>query len=228
MKDLHESFRAWLVDGARDGLPRDVALHASACPDCLRTVAAFDALSAVDPGIAPLPTPWAARTRWWTRRAVLVGRAAAGMVAGAIIVAAGFVAAGGLLDRPADDLTGSRPTTQGGGVLGNAGGPPSVSATATASASRASESPSPSPTAEPTESLEPIPQDNPPMGGGPRPISTLRPTPTPEPTVAATARPATPRPATPTPNPVTPAPTPAPTPPQPTPTPNPTESASQP
>ncbi|HET9851385.1 MAG TPA: hypothetical protein VFP56_02635, partial [Candidatus Limnocylindrales bacterium] len=171
MKDLHESFRAWLVDGARDSLPRDVALHASACPDCLRTVASFDALAAVDPGVAPLPPPWTSKSRPWTPRTTLVARASAATLAVAVIVAAGFVAAGGLLDRPGSDATGARPTAQGEGVLGNAAGPASESATATATAtaSQASASPSPSPTAEPTESPEPIPPDNPPMGGGPPP-----------------------------------------------------------
>ena len=36
MSDLHDAFDAWLIRGARDDLPRAVALHASACPGCLQ------------------------------------------------------------------------------------------------------------------------------------------------------------------------------------------------
>ncbi|HET6657290.1 MAG TPA: hypothetical protein VFG61_05295 [Gaiellaceae bacterium] len=226
MTDLHETFRTWLVAGAHDALPRDVALHASACPDCLRTVAAFDTLAGVDPGAAPEPHVTAPATRLWTPRALLVARGAAGVAAVALIAAAGFVAAGALFGQPSDALTAARQSPQGEGVLGNQGGP-SASATPSESARAATESPSP--TAEQSASVEPIPEDNPPMGGGPPPISTLRPTPTPRPTIAPTSA-ATPRPTsgvTPTPVPPTPVPpTPTPIPPTPeiTPTPLPTES----
>jgi len=223
MTELHHAFRAWLVSGARDALPRDVALHASACPDCLRAVAAFDALGAVDPSAAPEPAPWAPGARLLTPRAVLVVRAAAGLAAVSLITAAGFVATGGLLDRRDGQLTGVRQSPQGEGVLGNAAGPPSPVASSTASAG-ASESASAS--SDPSDSAQPIPQDNPPMGGGPPPISTPRPIATPRPpaigpTPAPTPRPTKPATPTPTPVPATPVP-PTPTPVVETPTPAPT------
>ena len=211
MTELHEQFRAWLLTGARDVLARDVAVHASACPDCLRTAAAFDALSAVDPGAASAPGAWEPGARFWTPRAILVARTAAGVAAAALIIAAGFVAAGSLLGPRAAQIA-ARQSPQGEGVLGNAAGPPSASASATA---KSSESSSASPTAEP--SSPGAAATNPPMGGGPPPISTLQPTPTPrpatvQPTPAPTPRP-TPR-VTPTPVPTqvpTPVPTPVPT-----------------
>jgi hypothetical protein len=219
VNDLHETFRTWLVAGARDGLPRDVALHASACPDCLRTVAAFDALAGVDPGAAPEPALIAPATRFWTPRTLLVVRGAAGVAAVALIAAAGFVAAGGLFGPPPDALTAAQQSPQGEGVLGNQGGP---SASATASET-ATVTESASATVGPSASAEPIPQDNPPMGGGPPPVSTLRPTPTPRPTTAPTARPTAVPTVAPTPQPSlepTPVATPPPTPtPEPTPTP---------
>ena len=178
MSDLHETFGGWLVAGARDQLPRDVALHASACPDCLRAVAAFDALAAVDVGDAPEPPAWASGTRPWASRTVLVARTAAGLAAATLIVAAGFVATGGLLGREDPPVTGLRPSPQGEGVLGNAGGPTSPSLTPSDSA--APNEPA-SVAALPTESARPVPQDIPPMGGGPPPVSTLVPTPTPRP-----------------------------------------------
>jgi hypothetical protein len=215
MTDLHESFRTWLTASTRDELPRDVALHASACPGCLRAVAAFDALGAIDPGAAPEPPPWTRESRLWTPRAVLVARSAAGLAAVTITAAAGFIAAGGLIDRPDGDPIAARPTPQGEGVLGNAGGPPSASeATATATPSATPASRSASPTPMPSESTGPIAQDNPPMGGGPPPISPLRQTPTPQPPVAATPAPTARPTAAPTPIPATPTPVPtlAPTP----------------
>lgn len=36
MTELHERFTQWLIAGASEDLPRDVALHAYACPDCQR------------------------------------------------------------------------------------------------------------------------------------------------------------------------------------------------
>jgi len=211
MTDLHETFRSWLMAGARDALQRDVALHASACPDCLRAVAAFDALAGVDPGAAPEPPAWAPGTRLWTPRSILVARTVAGLAAATLIAAAGFVAAGGMLGREDPPLTGARQSPQGEGVLGDQAGPPSSSATPSEGATP---SESASATALPTDSAGPIPQDVPPMGGGPPPISTLVPTPTPRPQTLEPTPAPTPRPTvrvTPTPIP-TPIPTPVPTP----------------
>jgi hypothetical protein len=206
MTELHEAFTSWLAGGGRDNLPRDVALHASACPDCLRAVAAHDALLAIDVGAAPPPPllPAPSRRRG---RAVRAARLASGLAAVALIVAAGFVAADGILRGAPGLQTGARPTPQGEGILGGAAGPPSPTPSPSASATPTA-TPSPSPTATPVPVIE---TPNPPMGGGPPPIATLRPTPMPTavPTLAPVVTPAPPTPS-PTPVTVTPAPTPTP------------------
>ena len=53
---LHDRFVGWLRVGAQGELARDVALHASVCPACARWIQAHDALAAIDPGRAPLPS----------------------------------------------------------------------------------------------------------------------------------------------------------------------------
>ena len=55
--DPHSRFQAWLLNGPRGDPARDLALHASVCPDCMRWVAAQDALSGIDLGRARMP-PW--------------------------------------------------------------------------------------------------------------------------------------------------------------------------
>ena len=70
--DPHSRFLTWLLSGATGDPARDLALHASVCPECIRWVAAHDALTAIDVGRARLP-PWrAARPR--QRAAIRVGR----------------------------------------------------------------------------------------------------------------------------------------------------------
>ena len=55
--DPHSRFQAWLLNGPRGDPARDLALHASVCPECMRWVAAQDALSGIDLGRARMP-PW--------------------------------------------------------------------------------------------------------------------------------------------------------------------------
>ena len=55
MNDPHARFTAWLMAGAHGEPPRDLALHASVCPDCGGAMAAFDLLSQIDPGRAKMP-----------------------------------------------------------------------------------------------------------------------------------------------------------------------------
>ncbi|MDQ2673156.1 MAG: hypothetical protein M3Y40_00695, partial [Chloroflexota bacterium] len=230
MSDLHDRFRAWLTDGARTDLPRDAALHASACDACLRDAAAFDALLAIEPGAAPLP-PVAAGTHVRSVRAGQLARAAAGVVAVAALAVSVGIGAGALLDRRADvGATLSSPTPQGEGILAGAGGA-SNNPEPTSSEAAPSEEPSRSPEpSEASETDEPGPTPVPAVAT-PRPVITPRPTSitppigTPRPsgsaaaTPAPTAPPSAPPSATPpvetaTPTP-TPTPTPAPTPPPP-------------
>lgn len=222
MTELHDRFVRWIEDGARDQLPRDLALHASGCPSCLARAAAMDALLAVDPGDAPAPPLHAPRARR-PRRRVLVP-ALASIAAVVVVVAAGVVAGTSLAPRlpaaapsPAAEVTDS---ARGEVLGGRAGG--AITATRT-------ESPQPtsSPSAEasavqvPGEEATPTPFAAPPSPTQPLPTQ-LPPGITPAPpTPRPTATPATPTP-TPSPSPIlTPTPPPPPTPiPTPTPVPD--------
>jgi len=53
---LHDRFIEWLVGGASGEPPRDLAIHAALCPQCARWIAAHDALAAINPSRAALPT----------------------------------------------------------------------------------------------------------------------------------------------------------------------------
>lgn len=237
MRDLHDGFAAWIAGGGRDELPRDVALHASGCEDCLRHAAAFDALLAVDPGAAPMPPVRAAPVPSTATGPMRIARAAAGTMAVVIVLGAGAIVGGNLFPpRATEPLVSATEPTPAEGILG--GVPPSTpSPPLVASESATPEaSPSPSLDADPTPAVAAA-APRPTMGGGPPPISTAlpaTPTPqpaTPQPTPAPTVVPIpsdspvptptpTPSPTTP---PITPSPTPTPTPSsEPTPTPTPT------
>lgn len=96
MNDPHGRFGAWLAEGGADEPPRDVALHASACPECMRLASAFDGLLAVDPGAVDAP-PAAVRTMGAAPRPAVsrmraaVGAGAAGLLLGAAVVAGGLL-----------------------------------------------------------------------------------------------------------------------------------------
>jgi hypothetical protein len=230
--DLHDAFRRWLVSGQGASLPRDVAVHASACPACMREAAAFDALAAVDAAAAPEPpviedlaTGWPLTVPGWllpTGASVLLG-----------ILTVAAIALNGIADNRSPAAAGAPasvgPTaeaTPGGGVLGNQRSPV-ASSVATESAA---------PTTQPSVEERP-PSSGPPQGppgaaptfrGHPLPTSAPTSSPAstaPSPSVGASSSPpggsppvATPIPtasATPTPSPTpveTPAETPVPTP----------------
>jgi hypothetical protein len=212
MSDLHDAFDAWLTRGARDEMPRAVALHASACPGCLRAAGAFDALTMIDIGAAELP-PVRTVLAPSDRRFGLVPATAVAFAV-LLVIGAGVVA-GGTLVRLGNELgVASATPTPGEGVLGGQGGP-QASTTGTST-------PVTSPIATPIESLDlssaqGAQAPNPTMGGGPPlvtpaiPAVTPRPiaTPSPRPTAAITPTPtavASPEPTpTPTPTPITPA-----------------------
>ena len=88
--DPHIQLEEWLVDGAANDPPREMAFHASMCDECLSRLNAFDSLSAVDVGAAGSPPPLLAPTRVvvglaWARLAT----AAAGGILALILVLAG-------------------------------------------------------------------------------------------------------------------------------------------
>jgi hypothetical protein len=246
-RDPHARFEAWLLAGGATDLPRDVALHASVCPGCGSSIAAFDALAAIDPGRA-MPPPSRgihgarndARGVAWVRMLVPVG----GVVTAGVLVAVGIAqvapgAPGGLGSDPS--------TTQ--DVLGATGRPDATSPDATGLfGGELSQSPKPSPAGTfptATSSAQPTQPGTDPSVG-PTAVPTARPTgtqtsaptataspsvgptatgsPSVAPTATASPSPSSTPAATPTPSPTpTSAPTPTPTP-QPTPTPEPTPS----
>lgn len=222
MSDLHDVFTSWLTAGARDELPRGVAVHASGCPGCRRAAGAIDALSMIDLGAAELP-PLAIPSGRGARRGGLL-RAMAASLSVVLAVAAGVVAAGAVIGNPSESNVADATSTPAEGVLGGQGGPPQTESESASPSPSASETPrdEPSPSMTPVPGT-PQPQPNPTMGGGPPPL-------TPAPAAAPTPRPApspTPRPTrTPAPTaPPTPAPSPTPAPtPSPTPTPLPSQS----
>ncbi|HET8777388.1 MAG TPA: hypothetical protein VFN76_06980 [Candidatus Limnocylindria bacterium] len=230
MNELHDDFDAWIAAGAREDLPRDVALHASGCEACQRLAASFDALLAIDLGLAP-PPPLRAAPLGLSSAPVRLARSAAAAVAVMLVIGAGAIVGANAL-RPPDAVSVVDPSPsprQAEGVLGAAAGQsgpaaPTLTSSASVSAS-ASASVRASPTASPTATPRPVagaPRPLPTMGGGPPPASATPATPSPTATLASTPTP-TPEPLPPTP---TPTPTPSPTPtPEPTPTPTPTPSS---
>ncbi|HEY8170505.1 MAG TPA: hypothetical protein VIH24_05345 [Candidatus Limnocylindria bacterium] len=223
--ERHDAFTIWLAGGAMAELQRDVAIHASACPDCLLAAAAFDALGRIDVGAAPEPPIVA--VEYQTGRNVVRGSLwLAGLVIVLAVATTGAMAANGAFEAvPAAgelDAEASAPTaTTGGAVLGDRASPrPSASQTSDPRSS-ASADPGSSGSAasvEPAASAWP-PAAIPTFRGQPLPTTravatptTAAATPAPSPTPAVTSPP-TPAPtAVPTPIP-TPAPTATPVPP---------------
>jgi hypothetical protein len=228
--DLHDRFDDWLAAGAEGEPPRDLAVHASGCDACLRSIAAVDSLRAIDIGAASLPPLWAVARA--SRDSLARLRYAVGAVAVVLLAMSIAIGASGLL-RPTE--VGSDPGVHSPaeGVLA---GVPSAQATSQQRSAKpsasASESPAPSaaPTVEPTAiafataaPLQVLPHSTP-SPQPPTPQPTAAPTRTPAPTLAPTAPPTAPPTVTPSPTPsaspsiVVPTPTPTPSP-EPTPTP---------
>ncbi len=194
MRDLHDGFAAWVADGTRDELPRDLAVHASGCDGCIRQTAAFDALESVDIGAAPPPPIRAAPIRH-VHGPLQLARAAGGALVVVIVLGTGAMAGSTLFGSRVPSPSSSpvdAAETPAEGVLS---GVPSSTPSPTPSPS-SEPSPSPSPTVPATPAVA-LATPRPTMGGGPPPI--------------ATARPATPAPVQVTPPPATPAPTETPT-----------------
>lgn len=217
--ELHDRFNDWLAAGAEGEPPRDLAVHASGCDACLRSLAAIDSLQAIDIGAASLPplgmVAPAARDSLSRTLRYAVGTVAVILLGGSVAIGAS-----GLL-RPAPLGSDQEARSPGEGVLA---GVPSASATSqtpspTPSAS-AKDSPAPSASAtdEPPTAVLPTaaPQVLPHSTPGPQPLGTPRPTAaptrTPTPTAAPTATPiVTPPPPTQSASPSIVVPTPTPT-----------------
>jgi hypothetical protein len=214
--ELHDAFTRWLIAGQGVSLARDVAVHASACPECLRATAAFDALTLVDAAAAPEPPVVETspdQRAGFARGAIWTASATAALA----IVVTGVMAVNGAFGSPAlDDVASSTVAEPGSsvaeGVLGNRSSP-SASAEAGTPTASAEGSPGQSGDADPAEPSFPAPAPTPTLWGQPPPVVPYRPTVSPSPVATARSTPAataaTTATAAPTP---TPAPTPGPTP----------------
>jgi hypothetical protein len=152
VSDPHRAFGAWLADGAVGEPPRDAALHASVCSDCLGQLAALDALTAIDVGRASLPPSRVGERRTQPR----VTRTRLVTLGAASVSAAIVLGAGGSLLLGNQPLPAGRVPTFGGAVLAATGTPAASPATAVPSASATARestrhSRSPRPTIAPTQ-----------------------------------------------------------------------------
>src|SRR4026209_2028094 len=71
MNEGHQRFQNWLIAGAEGDPPRDLAVHASVCTVCQRSIVALDELGLVNTGLARMPGVPRGRER---SRLVLAGR----------------------------------------------------------------------------------------------------------------------------------------------------------
>lgn len=122
--DLHDRFDDWLVAGAEGEPPRDLAVHASGCDACLRSLAALDSIQAIDIGEASLPPLGMAPTgRESTLRTL---RYAVGAVAVVLLVGSVAIGASGLL-RPAQLGSAQETSSPNEGVLSGVPSAPAAS-----------------------------------------------------------------------------------------------------
>lgn len=227
MSVLHEAFETWLVDGARGDPARDVAIHASACPECMVLANARDALAQLDTTSASMPSaPFS--DRGGQERPSWLPRAAASAIAVSLAAVMGVAASWILIRTAPSDQVHAPTQSPREAVLGGRGDPvPSVSRTQRPVPST---SPSPRPTTTVTPGEAPATTDVSTIGGPPPAGIGQPPPPPPTPPLApgptATPAPTTPSPAA-TPSP-SPSPTPTPTVASPTPAPSPSASCEDP
>jgi hypothetical protein len=203
MNEAHRRFQEWLVAGAQDDPPRDLAVHASVCPGCRQSVAAFDLLADVDPGRASAPPQMTAAP---PPGRLVSSLRLAGIVA-SVLFAAVIVGLGAsqliALSRADRGPVANATQTPDQVVLANTGTPqPSADVTPSSPGSTLTPLGTPAPTEKPGGSATPRPAGSPRPTPKPTSAPTPVPTPVPSPTSVPTASP-------------TAAPTPTPTPPVP-------------
>jgi Fibronectin type III domain len=204
LNDPHVRFLAWVAGGATGEPARDLAVHASVCPECQASIAAHDRLSAVNPGLAaPVKPRGSPDLGGALINASRLATAIAGVVVAAVVVGLGAAQlVAGMRANPSSNEVAFATRSPEQTVAAATGAPePTASAGVTTA-----ETISPAQSQLPFET--PLP--------APTPRATIAPGHTPPPTPKPTSVPT----AAPTPLP-TPVPTPIPTP-TPTPTPAPT------
>ncbi len=204
MTDPHRTFAAWLAGGAPGEPPRDAALHASVCDECLGWLAALDALWAVDVGSASPPasrTAAAAAVRRITVSPRLAALTAAGTLGAVLLGVSGSLLLAGR--PPVTPLRGA------GDVLGGTGTPAATrsplvaSPDARATPRESGVATSPRPSAKPARTARPTFAPRPTLTP-PTARPTPRPTPTPSPAFSVGPTPTITPTSTPFPSPTTP------------------------
>jgi hypothetical protein len=182
MNDPHARFSAWLLAGARGEPPRDLALHASVCPECTRAIAAIDLLSQIDTGRAKMPF-WegADEEPGGLVRAGRFAAAASGVMLIAVVTGIGVSQL--IANTRGPGGVGLSSGTPQQGVLGGSGTPAASPDTGKAPAS------SPTPTASPSDEPFGTPFTNPTARPTPRPTALATSTPKPSPTPSGTPLP---------------------------------------
>ena len=182
MNEAHRRFHAWLIAGAEGDPPRDLAVHASVCAGCQRSIDALDLLAGVNTGLASMPAEPIGRERG---RLAVAGRLAG---ATAVLFSAAILGVGGSqligMSRHTNGGVAQASSTPNQNVLGGtATAQPTPEATAT-------------PLATPRETLTPlatqVPTKMPPVVTPiPRltPMPTTVPTPSPLPSIVSTPSP---------------------------------------
>jgi hypothetical protein len=203
MNEAHRRFHDWLASGAEGDPPRDLAVHASVCDGCRQSIAAFDRLAGINPGLASMPAEPTGRERG------ALATAARLVVATAVLLSAAVLGVGVSqligVERNSGTVARATPTPDQNVLGGTATAQPSQDATPSSAEETLTPLGTPNPTARPHPGPTPVP-----WHPAPTPIPTAVPTPS----TSATGVPsATPLPTdTPTPIPTeTPTPTPEPT-----------------
>jgi hypothetical protein len=85
MNEAHGRFHDWLTSGAEGDPPRDLAVHASVCDGCRQSIAAFDRLASINPGLANMPAEPTGSERGRLALAGRLGAATAVLFSAAIL-----------------------------------------------------------------------------------------------------------------------------------------------
>ena len=189
MDELHDRFDDWLAAGAEGEPPRDLAVHASGCDACLRSLVAFDSLQAIDIGAAALP-PLGMVAHAGREGLARTLRYAVGTVAVVLLGTSVAIGASGLL-RTAQLGSAQETASPAEGVLSGVPSAPAASQPGSqqpASSASGSGKPKQSPSEESAVAVAtPAPQVLPHSTPSPQPLGTAAPTRTPTPTAAPTA-----------------------------------------
>jgi thrombospondin type 3 repeat protein len=170
MNEAHRRFHEWLSSGAEGDPPRDLAVHASVCDGCRQSIAAFDRLAGINPGLASMPAEPTGRERGGIATAARLLGATAFLFSAAILGVGVSQLIG--VERNAGAVARATPTPDQNVLGGTATAQPSRDATSSSAEETLTPLGTPNPTAIPHPAPTPIP-----WRSTPRPIPTAVPAP---------------------------------------------------